>query len=397
MSAATPATPPVTPADDRLNPARLRALVAVISTTASVGIGLSLGLPLLSLVAEARGISSTMIGLNNAVAGLVVLLIGPWVTPLARRFGAVPVLMVAVVVASLSLPLFFLIEPFWTWFGLRVLFHGALTIMFVLTEFWINTLAPRGRRGLVMGIYATVLSIGFAIGPELLGRAGSQGFLPFGIGMAILFCAGVPILLAHGQSPELEEEASRGTFTFILAAPVATFGVLAFGAVESGGMAFLALYGLRLGLVEAQATKLVSMVAIGNVLLQIPLGLLADRVNRVWLLAVCAAVGLAGALAMPLVAGSFWLLSAVLVIWGGFVAGLYTVGLVHLGSRFSGTDLAAANAAFVMMYACGMTIGLPGLGAAMDAWNPHGLPMAIALFCAAYLLLAVASGLRGRG
>lgn len=393
MSVAAPSLPD----DDRLTPARLRALVAVISMTASVGTGLSLGLPLLSLVAEARGVSSTMIGLNNAVAGLVILLIGPWVTPLARRFGAVPLLIVAVIVASLSLPLFYLFEDISTWFGLRVIFHGALTVMFVLTEFWINTLAPRAKRGLVMGIYATILSIGFAAGPKILGLVGSQGFLPFGIGMTILFLAGVPILFALGQSPDLEDEASRGTLGFILAVPVATFGVLAFGAIESGGMAFLPLYGLRLGMPEAQATSLVSMMAMGNVVLQIPLGLLADRVNRVALLALCATVGLAGALLMPLVSGSVLMLSIVLFVWGGFVAGLYTVGIVHLGNRFSGTDLAAANAAFVMMYACGMTIGLPGLGAAMDVWNPHGLTGSIALFCAAYLVLVAFTARRGRG
>ena len=49
--------------------------------------------------------------------------------------------------------------------------------------------------------------------------------------------------------------------------------------------------------------------------------------------------------------------------WGGSVAGLYTVGLSHLGSRLSGSDLAAANAAFVFCYAVGTVAGPQAIGA----------------------------------
>ena len=51
-----------------------------------------------------------------------------------------------------------------------------------------------------------------------------------------------------------------------------------------------------------------------------------------------------------------------LFLWGGVTGGLYTVGLATLAEKFHGEKLAAANAAYVMMYAWAWSVGLPALG-----------------------------------
>jgi predicted MFS family arabinose efflux permease len=91
---------------------------------------------------------------------------------------------------------------------------------------------------------------------------------------------------------------------------------------------------------------------------------------------------------MPLAAESPVLLFGLLMFWGGMVAGLYTVGLTHLGARLAGTDLASANAAFILMYATGMLVGPALIGAGMDIWNPHGLSAVTAAFMLAYTIFA---------
>ncbi len=55
----------------------------------------------------------------------------------------------------------------------------ALGALFVLSEFWITALAPPERRGLVMGVYATVLALGFATGPAVLAGVGTSGWPPY--------------------------------------------------------------------------------------------------------------------------------------------------------------------------------------------------------------------------
>src|SRR5690606_10160346 len=123
-----------------------------------------------------------------------------------------------------------------------------------------------------------------------------------------------------------------------------TAAVLVFGAVETGGFALFPVYGARVGYSEADAALLLTAIGLGNVLLQIPIGFLSDRLSdRRPLLIACAAIGLAGMIALPFIKDSWHSAAAMFFLWGGCVAGLYTVGLAHLGSRLSGRDLASAN------------------------------------------------------
>jgi MFS family permease len=176
---------------------------------------------------------------------------------------------------------------------------------------------------------------------------------------------------------------------FILAAPSATLGALVFGAAETGGFALLPVYGLHLGFDATAAAFLVSVVALGNVLFQIPIGLLSDRTDRCRLLLVIGIAALVGALLIAPASGSAALLYAVLFVWGGMTGALYTVGLAHLGARFTGADLASANAAFVLLYNIGLVVGPPAVGGGMDALPVHGFSLSLAAFFAVYVAIVV--------
>ncbi|TIT16324.1 MAG: MFS transporter, partial [Mesorhizobium sp.] len=154
-------------------------MIAAISSISVVGIAIGLGMPLLSVILETRGHSASMIGLNTAIAGLASIAGAPLATPLAMRFGVAWTMLMMIAAGALAFVGFHFAPDFWMWFPLRVVLHIALTVLFILSEFWISTSAPPHRRGLVLGIYATVLSLGFAAGPWLFAHLGSTGFLPF--------------------------------------------------------------------------------------------------------------------------------------------------------------------------------------------------------------------------
>ena len=102
-----------------------------------------------------------------------------------------------------------------------------------------------------------------------------------------------------------------------------------------------------------------------------------------------APVGLAGMIFLPTIAHNWHILAAVLFVWGGVVAALYTIGLAHLGSRLSGHELANANAAFVLCYGLGMVLGPQAIGIGMDLFGKEGFAGALALFFAFYIVLAI--------
>ncbi|TIT86745.1 MAG: MFS transporter, partial [Mesorhizobium sp.] len=99
--------------------------------------------------------------------------------------------------------------------------------------------------------------------------------------------------------------------------------------------------------------------------------------------------GLIGTVFMPFFAKDWHLMAALLFVWGGVVAAMYTIGLAHLGSQLSGHELASANAAFVLCYGVGMVIGPQAIGIGMDAFGPSGFGWSLALFFAAYMLLVL--------
>ncbi|MGH6860712.1 MAG: MFS transporter [Phyllobacterium sp.] len=365
-----------------------RALVAAIATISAVGVAIGLGIPLLSVLLESRGHSATMIGLNAAVAGIASIVAAPFAAPIAARFGVVPTLLAMLLIGGISFFGFHFFTGFWVWVVLRVFLHFALTMLFILSEYWINAAAPPERRGLVLGVYGTVLSMGFALGPWLFAKIGSGGITPFAVGFGIIIVAMLPVLFAWKDSPDFHEEEHVPFAPFIWAVPTATAAVFVFGAVETGGFALFPVFGARIGYSEANAALLLTTIGLGNVLMQIPIGLLSDHVkDRRKILLACTLIGLAGMGLLPFIYFSWYLVAALLFVWGGAVAGLYTVGLAHLGSQLTGRELASANAAFVFCYAVGMLVGPQAIGIGMDLMGPSGFAVALAVFFAAYALL----------
>ncbi len=365
-----------------------RAVFAAVAAISVVGTAIGFGMPLLSIILESRGYSATLIGANTATAGIAAIATAPVATRIAAKLGFVRTMLAMLLLAGVSAPGFYFSEALSMWFLLRFTLHVALTMLFILSEFWIVDSAPAHRRGLVLGIYATVLSIGFATGPWLLSITGSTGFLPFAVITALLVAAAGPVFLAKNQPPAMHASAQARVFTsFLFAAPAATAAVFVFGAVETGGLSLLPIYGQQTGYSEAEAALLISMLGLGNVALQIPIGLLADRVaDKRFLLAACAAIGLAGSLLLIRFSGNWTATAIVLFIWGGGVAGLYTVGLAHLSAKLDGLDLASANAAFIFCYALGMLAGPQLMGFGMDYSGPDGFARVLAAFFVAYIV-----------
>jgi len=371
-------------------PGNLLGLAVAISSITAVGLGLSLTIPLLSLTLESRGIAPGWIGINTAASGLASMIATPFMPRLAARFGTGLVLAICILASAAVLPFFYLVENFALWFPLRIVAGAAIGGAFVLSEFWIAGAAPAARRGLVMGIYATIFSLGLALGPAVLALAGTEGFLPFGIGAAILVLAALPVIVAPVQSPRLDDHPSRSFLRFLAVAPVATAAALVFGLAESSSFALLPVYGTHVGHPAGEVIFFASAVTIGNVALQLPLGILSDRMDRRRLLLVLAVIGLVGAAALPFAIRDFTAALVLLFLWGGCIGGLYTVGLAHLAQRFTGADLAAANSTFLFAYSGGVLVGPAFLGLAIEAYDPDGFAIALAFCFLLYLVLVIA-------
>ncbi|MCB1476254.1 MAG: MFS transporter [Rhodobiaceae bacterium] len=364
-------------------------IAAAIAMTTAVGVGLSLTIPLLAIAMELRGIPASMIGLNSAMAGIASISVAPMTPALLRRFGTAPLLLAAIVVSAISLMGFWLFQSLAAWFLLRVFFHSSITIIFIVSEYWIVAAAPDARRGLVMGIYATVLSAGFALGPLMLGLFGASGVWPFATGSLLLLAAAIPLIAAWRMAPVGAGDNQAGFLRMLLAVPVGTLAGFFFGFIEAGGFSLLPVFALKSGLSSEAAAGLIAAIAAGGALLLIPLGHVADRADRRRLLLITAAISALLIGSLPLLTQHYAALILVLVLYGGIAGSIYATGLTHIGARLKGGELAAANAGFVFMYSCGMLVGPATLGAAADLWSPSAIPLVLSFVLAFYALIVL--------
>jgi MFS family permease len=364
---------------------RRMSLIAILSTCAAFAIGLGLTLPLLSLTLERRGFAGTVNGLNLATAGLAAICATPFVPWMIHRFGTARFLSACLILSAIALIVLYEVPSLWLWFPARFVLSCGLNSLFVVSEFWINQLADESNRGRYISLYGACVAGGFGIGPAILAIMGTRGIMPFVCGAAMLLAALIPIFIARHAAPQLEERGKASVLQTIRIAPAALIAALVFGAIDAGLWGLFPVYAVRSGYSETGAALAITATSLGSFLFQWPLGRLADRMDRRTLLTICAASGIFGAVLTPLLAPYPALLYALLFLWGGMVMGIYTTGLTLLGERFKGAELANANAAYVMLYATGLLAGPTFEGAALDAWNPHGLMLVLGLITLIYL------------
>ena len=124
----------------------------------------------------------------------------------------------------------------------------------------------------------------------------------------------------------------------------------------------------------------------GNVVLQVPIGMLADRSGRRFMLGVCALLSCIGPLLLLPWLATPALLWPLIFIWGGTLYAFYSQGVALLGQEYAAAELPTANTVFVMVYCLGGVIGPSAGGLIMDVWPDHGLQFLLS--GAAFLLLA---------
>lgn len=366
---------------------RLLSLSAVIAGALAVGVGVGALIPLMVLRLEARGVDSWLIGLNGAMVPLAILLFGPFLPRVIARLGTMRSMYFGFALFSVVVLLLPLTDSLIAWFLLRFLSGAAVGVHWVVTETWMNMMATDRNRGRVMAVYVTMMSGGFALGPILIAGTGIVGSAPFLAIFAAMCVSMIPIVVARRVAPPMPAHASGGLRNVLTLAPVIMAAALFGGAMDLAVINMLPLYGLDAGFDEHDAALMLTVFVAGNVVLQIPLGWLADRLSKRAVLLFCTASSLVGALLLPFTVEAGPLLWVLLFLWGGVLFAVYTVSLGLLGDSFAPAQLAAANTAFVMFYNIGSSSGPIIAGGAMDLWSRNGMVVTIAVAAAILLVL----------
>jgi len=347
----------------------------VIGCVCLFGMTFSLYSPLLSLILEQRGASNFLIG-SLATTPAIGVMLGAFFVPLCLKMaGGRTLLLIGVFVEIFLIVWLMLTDKVLVWFVIRFLGGISGSIVFIVSETWLNDITPERLRGRVIGLYNTMLGLSFAIGPVVLAMTGIQGQLPFLVGIGLMSVAIVPLLLVKSYSPDELDTPTFNIVSFIKVAPLLVIACFVVAFKDMASVGLLPVYGVRSGLSDATAALMLFFAAIGGAVLQFPIGWLGDYFSRVGVMVLCGLVGIAGAAVLPFVVTVPWLLFLTLFIWLGFFAGVYTIALTLAGQWFRGTELAIAIASFGVFWGMGGLAGPIIAGYTMDLWGTHGFPL----------------------
>jgi MFS family permease len=366
-------------------------LFAAIAAITVFGFALGLMFPLLSLVMEMNGISPKVIGYNTAMQPLGILIAGFVVPHMTRRFGTKPVAIAAALLTATLIVTYPFIPIFWGWFAMRLIQGFAIAVLFSVSEAWVVEAAAGPARSRIMALYTGVLSLSFGLGPALISVTGIDSFLPFAIGALFLLAGTVPMFFYRPTAAFAPDAESSGLtiLGFARAAPILIAAVGMFAIIDAANLGLLPVYGVKKGLSQETAALMLTAFIVGNVVLQFPIGWIADHWSKRGMMSVCAVATALGSALVPWAFGS-WLIWPVLVATGAASAGIYTLALAELGERFSGHELVAGTAAFSTMWGGAALIGALLGGWAIERFGPDGLPYAIAAVFAGFIVMIAA-------
>lgn len=363
-------------------------LFAAIAAITVFGFALGLMFPLLSLLMEKHGVPPQVIGYNTAMQPFGILVAGFVVPQMTRRFGTRPVAIVAALLVAAMIVAYPFTDIFWTWFVLRAIQGFAVAILFSVSEAWVVEAASGPARSRIMGVYTGVLSLSFGLGPALISFTGVDSTLPFFIGAAFLLAGTVPMFFYRPTEAFTTDadSSSLSMIGFARLAPVLIAAVGMFAIIDAANLGLLPVYGVKKGLSQETAALMLTAFIVGNIVLQFPIGWIADHWSKRGMMVICTIATVIGSALIPTAFGS-WAIWPVLVMTGAASAGIYTMALAELGERFSGNELVAGTAAFSTVWGAAALLGALLGGWAMDRFGPDGLPYSIAAVFAGFIFV----------
>lgn len=362
-------------------------LVIIVSIS---GFSQGMLLPLVAVIFESDGVSSTLNGLNATGLYIGTLLISPFIEQPLRKYGYKPIIVVGGGLVFLSLFLF----PFWKsvtfWFLLRLLIGIGDHALHFATQTWITTSTPQYKLGRAMSIYGISFGVGFAVGPLFVPLVEISESLPFIVSSGLCLVAWSLVFFVKNEHPEalMGDAKNNGLSRYKFAVRygwIAFLPPFVYGFLESSLNALYPVYALRKDFDLQYVSVILAAFAIGAIVTQFPLGMLGDKIGRKKVIV----GGLLGGCSF-FIAASYVefseLLVALMFVFAGMCAGsMFSLGITYMADLTPKELLPTGN------LLCGIFFSLGSLtGPLLGGFYLQLFPTTGFLLVVASLLLVVA-------
>ena len=354
----------------------IRSLLWLCLSTLLTIAGFAGALPTASALMERQGIGAGAVGVITSFIFGGALIMAPFQPSLVRRFGAVPTYQGGKVLAGLGFVGLAMAHFPWMWGASMLMIGLGAGLTWPLTESLLATFAPEDKKGAWMGLFQTFLGAAFALGPFIAATMATRPLMVFWAAAVTNVLTSLPLIGQSAEIKEDEDDAHENLWQVLLLAPGLPLLGFIGGFFENGMHSAITLAALALSWKEEAAIALAGVIGAGAFVVQYGIGTLADRKGAGLIILGTLLVLIGSTLVLPLGTAMPWLLWVIAFVWGAAGGCLYTLAMVGMAQRFTGSKVITATTLMVMAYTVGGIAGPAVAGFAVEwsaLWGPTWL------------------------
>jgi MFS family permease len=372
-----------------------RGIVALnaVSTLSQLG-QFGVGFIVLPIWLATRGVGAVELGLFGAVewTGMLVALI---LTPmLLKKFMPKQVILFSLALTTIG----FVTAIYFTWpmwIISAALVGFAIGLRWIANETWLYRITPKNILGQVVGVHEALIALGAIIPPALvviLTTADNKIIL---LGILFNLFAAVPLMLIASETRAMSAlenskvlRGKKSNFFNVdhitkLGAYLAGVG----GVVDGAIFALFPVFGLGRGFSETQTAFLLTIIGLGALLLQYPLGWLSDQKGVIGTGLLAALVALIVTCMMVFLPINFQAFTILSFLFGGATATFLTFGIIAAASARNHDDMAENMSKIAISFTVCSIVGSLLAGFAVEHLGSEALLWLAALASGALVIV----------
>ena len=370
----------------------------LISFVTISGFSQGMLLPLLAIVLEQNGVSSSINGLHATGLYIGVLLASPFMEKPLQKLGYKPIILIGGFLVIASLAFFPIWQALWFWFILRLLVGIGDHMLHFATQTWITSTAAPERRGRVIAYYGLFFSLGFSLGPTMTRLLQVHESLPFIVAAGLCFIIWLLMFFVRNEFVSTNDdvatvEVRSAIGRFVKTGKIAWVAFLApfaYGILESTLHGIFPVYGLRIGHDVNLISLVIPLFSMASLITQIPLGIASDKIGRKRMLMIVIISGIIIFLVGAQLEESVVWLFITFAIAGMLLGSLYSLGVSYMADLLPRALLPAGNIMCGIAFSLGSIIG-PYIGGRFIELFPNTSFFYVIVFLLLLVVIAIST------
>ena len=336
----------------------IRPLIPLLVTAGILIGGNGLQGTYIALRGSAEGFSPSIIGMIGAGYSVGFAVGCIYVTRLLRAIGHIRTFAaMAAIAASASLSVSMIIDPAF-WFVMRFVIGIAVASLFATVESWINAKVTNANRARTLSVYRLVDLSSVTIAQYIIPAAGIDGSVVFNIIAIALTLSLVPISLADKSGPAPPEAVAFDLKAVWRISPLAVVGVVSVGLSMAAFRNIGPIYAEAIGMSITSIATFMSAGIIGGVVLQYPLGIYSDKLDRRRVILWTTIGSIVTGAYLSFGAGASETANIIAVfLFGAFSMPLYSLCSAHGNDYARPGEHALVSAGLLFYWSAGATVG----------------------------------------